>query len=320
MIDAKQLKARCEMNWEDFPGHPWYVDKPTYRRYRFVDNGSDILAIAHLDYVGPNKSFGLMEHGGKHKAFHGGMDDRAGAYIILDLLLSLLGDKPYDILLTDGEETHASTAGIFTPPKGRKYKWMFEFDREGVDAVMYDYGSDKWDKTLKNYGWSPHRGTGSDICYLYDLGCIGFNFGNGNHEGHTAWNHVDLMEMESSVKWFVKFYGDYKNKALPFNEKTNRRKDEAVVVQSYMGGEWGRGDFSKVYWYDNDWHQYAKGDKRNKKGGRKNLGYKPDYVFDFCEECGLCDELDPETFLCLQCSKKVELEGVYRSTYKWRNT
>lgn len=312
-MDIKQLKKRCEMNWADFEGEVWSTDKP-YRQYRLIDNGQSVLAIAHLDYVGRNKTFDTMWHEGRQKAFHGGMDDRSGAYIILDLLPQLLQEMPYDVLLTTDEESHQSTAEIFAPP--RAYNWMFEFDREGLDAVMYDYGNEEWDAKLKSYGWRVDRGTGSDICKLYHLGCRGFNFGNGNHDGHTIWNNVDLLEMETSVNWFLKFWKDHRHLGLPFNEKTDRRKTNYVTTTYWGGGgAWSDNPVpnygGRDYRWDEDGQDWTKLKRKKKKRG--------ELLVEPCEDCGTLAELDPNYYLCERCRTRYEKEGVTKpSSYGFR--
>lgn len=351
-----KFKRRCEARFEDFEGVHMEIPEKPEKRYRFIDNGKDILAIAHLDYIGGNHSFGVMKHNGIYKAFHGGMDDRSGAYIILDHIPAELGETPYDILLTDCEERGQSTGQYFSPPEGRTYKWMFEFDREGLDCATYDFGSDDLDKVIKKHGWNPVRGSLTDMCKMYDLGCRGFNFGNGNHNGHGEWNHVVLSELETSATWFCEWYKAFKDTAFPFDEKKDRRKySYSSNVKVWRNGKWIDDDGSAAEGYEGygygfygsglgEWdyvtHSYkpkSNNGKHKKKskgirllgsgvavvgGGQeeKDADQLPTSVYDQCDECDTYKELDPQTYLCEDCTKHwTEDLGMRPTNYRWRN-
>ena len=328
-MNTKELERRTLMLPADFEGQVWELPSKPERWYKFIDNGKDVLAIAHLDHVCPNQSFGTMNHNGVQKAF-GAMDDRAGCYLILDYLPKLLGGMPYDVLLTIGEEHSQSTAEIFKPP--RKYKWMFQFDREGLDCATYDYGTDELDTEIKKYGWNPVRGSSTDICYLYKQGCRGFNFGMGGHLSHTEWNHVVMSELDTSARWFVKWWADHKDEAFPFNEKTDRRKQATYV---YSGGkwEWGRWEgyyqddpnYYRIHVWDQKTGKYVLREENGKKGKKDKNSRHPttyaaaDYVFDRCEDCDEVVELDPESYLCRSCVERYAAKGVYQTRYQWRD-
>jgi len=104
------------------------------RKFYFMDNEADILAVAHLDTVQQTVKFSMDKKNGLIHSPQ--LDDRLGAYIILE---HLLRDMNYDVLLTIDEEKGRSTARSFN--NGKKYNWMFSFDRRGTDAVMYQYES-----------------------------------------------------------------------------------------------------------------------------------------------------------------------------------
>ncbi|GAF93879.1 unnamed protein product, partial [marine sediment metagenome] len=94
----------------------------------FIDNGGDILGVAHsdnygTDYGGNNTHFNIIEN----RIYNASLDDRAGVYILLDLLPKL--NIKCDVLITIDEEIGASSAQLFETEK--EYNWMFEFDRTG---------------------------------------------------------------------------------------------------------------------------------------------------------------------------------------------
>jgi hypothetical protein len=101
-INLTKLRNRCYAEVTDFYGEG-EVSFTASGAYIYKDNGSDILAIAHLDTVQSMKHFYTIDLGGERVVFNAQLDDRLGAYIILDLLPTL-GVK-CDILLTEGEES-----------------------------------------------------------------------------------------------------------------------------------------------------------------------------------------------------------------------
>lgn len=190
---VKSLKYRCEQD-----------DLVQPDSYTHIDNGSDILAVAHVDYV--NLPYHFYQEGDIVCCPR--LDDRLGVWVILDLLPQLIN---VDVLLTTNEEIGQSTGQFFKPNK--QYNWMFQFDRAGTDVVMYHYETPKLRRILQRNGFRAGRGSFSDISYM-DLGCSGFNFGVGYHLQHTIDCYADLQDTYSMVGKFVKFYDKYKNKEM----------------------------------------------------------------------------------------------------------
>jgi hypothetical protein len=104
-VNLRQLRKRCKMT--KYPGDQispglWYTD-----------NGSNILGVAHLDYVPQTTHFGSVRIVPGHYSivYSGQLDDRLGVYTLLDLLPQCGLD--FDILLTTDEERCMSTAQDF---------------------------------------------------------------------------------------------------------------------------------------------------------------------------------------------------------------
>jgi hypothetical protein len=150
-----------------------------------IDRGSKILAVAHLDWV-------LWDHPTYYNQYVccPQLDDRLGAWVILDLLPSW--GLEYDVLLCDSEEVGNSTAQYFKTEK--EYNWMFEFDRSGTETVMYQYEQPRYTKILRDFQFDVGIGSFSDIAYLDELGCAGFNFGTGYYHEHTYRCFADLTD------------------------------------------------------------------------------------------------------------------------------
>lgn len=178
----------------------------------FIDRGSSVLGVAHVDFVGD-------EH--RKPRWDGStitsnrLDDRLGVWLMLNYLPSI--GINFDLLLTTDEEIGQSTAEHFQPQK--QYNWMFQFDRRGDDVVMYDYESDECVELLIDYSFEVGRGSFSDICMLGGLGCRGFNFGTGYHNEHTPNCHANLKHTLKNAKKFAKFFREVCNVHLQYEQE-----------------------------------------------------------------------------------------------------
>lgn len=271
-IDYDLLSARCKMEREEF-NHPDYGEyvplirsgydtyssfydpktKTTTRTpkhvedeetfYIYKDNGAKVLAVAHLDTVVSTWSNWTFERAvlGSNRnketcIFNAQLDDRLGVYILLDLLPLYLGDKAYDILLTNDEEVSASTAADFIPPEGKEYNWIFQFDRRGTGAVLYDYEDAAW-RAVVAEDFRVDVGSYSDICKLYKLGVKGLNVGTGYHDEHNDLCYMVEEEVTAQIERFIRFFR--RNQFTKFPHVHTVRK-------SYYGGAWN----------DEDWDGY----------------------------------------------------------------
>lgn len=197
-MSTQTLRYRCEQ-----PA----ADLLEGARYRYIDRGASILGVAHCDYVG----CGLKHFAQRgNKVYSTRLDDRLGVHLLLDQLPKM-GIR-FDVLLTDDEEIGQSTASEFVAPSGKRYNWIFQFDRRGTDCVTYDFD-----------GMIPHvekyfrhgRGTFSDICQLEHLGCGGMNIGTGYYHEHTSRSFADLGETYQQCKRFAKFFAEYQGTHIP---------------------------------------------------------------------------------------------------------
>lgn len=221
-LDTGVLAAVCELPETDF-GRTYDMQtceveqKKPYDFFHFRDNGSSILAVAHLDTVMP------AERRGAHFAdteagpviFSGALDDRLGAYIILELLPSL--GVTFDWLLTTGEERGQSTAKLFGSPKD--YNWIIEFDRGGTDVVMYQYESPETRALVRASGATVGDGLLSDISYMEDVGIKAFNWGTGYRDYHGPRSHAYLADTVTMVGHFLRFHQANKNLVMPHEKK-----------------------------------------------------------------------------------------------------
>jgi hypothetical protein len=206
------------------------MQRPPDDAYFFQDNGSDILAVAHLDTVmfSDERTANFVDTEAGPVVFSGALDDRLGAYIILELLPKL--GITCDILLTVGEENGASTAGFFETDK--HYHWMIEFDRGGTDVVMYQYEDPDTMDLVRKAGARIGDGSFSDVSYLEHLEIKGFNWGVGYQDYHGPRSHAFLEVTFKMVAQFLIFHEANADTYLPH--------DMDEVDNSWWGGYFKR--------------------------------------------------------------------------------
>ena len=217
---ADDLKRICESN--DFRSYGKRVDLAPAedghdRFYYYADNGASVLAVAHLDHVQGDGTAQIVETNAGLLVTSGALDDRLGAYVILELLPRL--GVTCDWLLTTDEEIGRSTASDFVTEKD--YNWIIEFDRGGTDVVMYDYETDELCELVEASGARVGKGSYSDICYLEHLECSAFNWGVGYQDYHGPRSHAWLEDTFRMVARFLKFYRANKDEYLPYEPVQN---------------------------------------------------------------------------------------------------
>lgn len=265
-FDRDALKRVCEMHETDFEAAYGLrkveidpMDLPRFHDaednfYLHLDRGSDILAVAHLDtcvrHEQRTTQF-LKTGGGEEVCFSGALDDRLGAYTILELLPKL--GIEHDLLLTVGEEQGNSTAQFFDPPEGKKYNWLIEFDRGGTDVVMYQYDSPELRALVRASGARPSDGSFSDIAYLGHLGSKGLNWGVGYRDYHTTRGHVWLQDYWMMIGHYLKFHKANADLILPHSRADERRNGWiGGGYGSYGVAGGGSGPYGNGNWWDEE--------------------------------------------------------------------
>jgi hypothetical protein len=218
-FDADALARICTA--EDFSRYARRFDLAPGRYgqdrfYYYQDNGSPILAVAHLDTVQDNGACTVTQTAAGLLACSGALDDRLGAYVILELLPRL--GIVCDWLLTTDEEIGRSTAADFAGlDDDKEYNWMIQFDRGGTDVVAYQYDSPELVELVEESGARVDIGSYSDICELDDLGCVGLNWGVGYQDYHSARSHAWLDDTFRMVARFEKFHRANADKHLAYD-------------------------------------------------------------------------------------------------------
>lgn len=274
-----------------FPHHQ-HKGRGKKQRHVYVDNGAPILLVAHIDTV-QTPRLDRVNRGA-------GFDDRLGVY----LGHKLVQERPdlFDLLLTDYEETCATTATYFTPT--HDYNLVVELDREGEDYVDYGLASDDLHTVLKANGFRQGVGSFSDICAMDHVKCNKINLGLGTKHSHSKDSGFDMGVFERQVKRLMDFVTLYRDRQWP--EATGRRG-------------W--------YWFNDDevcdrclTHVPLRKLNYNHHRDRWECDdcFKPD---KWCEECESCGDLHPiedliydplyDGFMCSTCHHALHEEDVY---------
>ncbi len=232
-FDPAALVRVCEMGQDDFGRYARRVELDPHedgsaRFYYHVDNGADVLAVAHLDHVQPDATAHVVDTAAGPLAVSGALDDRLGAYVILELLPRL--GVVCDWLLTTDEEIGGSTADEFDTLK--PYDWIIEFDRGGTDVVLYQYETTELVELVEAAGADVGIGSYSDICSLDHLGCAALNWGVGYADYHSAKSHAWLNDTFRMVARYLRFHRDNAGTLLAHDLDY---RDEVEVEGDYWG-------------------------------------------------------------------------------------
>lgn len=246
----EDIHCRPTESFEDFGKR---INIEENRNLFFRNNGGNVLMIAHLDSTMPASHFGTDygrgDREGHHLIWSPTVDDRLGAFVLVELLPKLIkqaGLPPIDILLTDDEECGRSTASFFdrTLADNRQYNWMGQFDRMKMDVVHYQYTSPDWLGVLR--GKFPHVEWGmlSDICKLERLGCSGANFGCAYYDytSFRAW--ADLDELAMMVTLWMEFYREQHEKYFKHEERRWEDLDDDIIFE---GDFYDEEKFSQIH-------------------------------------------------------------------------
>lgn len=216
---------RTEITVADKKGQRWIEEDSS--RFNFIDNGGDILIVAHTDSVTDHPRVDAD----KHAIASPVLDNRIGVWLAL-CELPRYGIKA-DILLTEGEETGQSTAFFFRTEK--KYNWIAEFDRMGFDCALYQYMDADTCEMVAKAGYTPVHGSFTDICDLGHLGVKAFNFGVCYRDYHSERAHIITAELHVAIQMFLYFYDMYKDTVMPHD---NTAKKYYGKYSKWYSGSW----------------------------------------------------------------------------------
>lgn len=252
-FDPELLKEYCYAPFEHFFELGEVIDTPTGSAV-WIKRGSKVLGVAHMDTVfAKDTEQHFIENGDFIFAYN--LDDRLGAYILLEVLPQL--GIVVDVLLTEGEETGQSTGGYFQP-KSAKYNWMFQFDRAGTDAVMYQYLDNKpFRSALEDTGFHTAHGLFSDIAFMDHLGICGVNFGCAYYFNHGPDSLMNVPQCLAMIRAFAHFYlsnRDTRYKYTPAPKWNDKKQSKGSHIYTWNGDKWSAeswetpapGDFDRI--------------------------------------------------------------------------
>ncbi len=203
MTDKNQLKEfwfrSTKYIFRDL--NEFVLDKGRIDKHRvFIDRGSDVLVMAHLDTVQKPK-WNKLSH---NVLYASGLDDRLGCFLAYQISEEL----GLDLLLTDHEE-RGGTTGMFQTLKD--YNWIAEFDRGGDDVVTYDLDCPEFLDALDEF-FTVGDGLYSDIASLDTTACcVNIGIGYDRRSAHGKDNFADLSITADQVKQFKEFYAIHKD-------------------------------------------------------------------------------------------------------------
>jgi len=309
-INYAVLRQVCSMKEKEFEIYGETVTT-TRGTYVYIDNGADVLGIAHRDSVEDSFHFSVYKVNDIQWVFNPQLDDRLGVFTMLDMLPKM-GIK-IDVLLTTGEEKGQTTGNLFKPEK--KYNWMFEFDRMKGDVVHYQYGSGKLKKALNKAGFKDiGTGSASDISQMDHLGCEGFNVGCGYEDYHGVWARANMHTYINQLSKFNRFYSKYKDIHFPYTKPAYLPvKHSTPTPSTQTAGGWRHEKKWNPYGYSSEeWEGNPPVDEKNTCidcGCPVEISALYDNVCirhqTFYRECVLCDSVVEHrkmvTDMCPQC-------------------
>lgn len=247
-MDIAEFGDLATLAWKS--PHKWKND-PELRTF-YIDSGAKekakILAVGHLDVNGkPTKQPAYSAF--RHTIHARQLDDRLGVWMIL-WLLPHFTKVPYDILLTDGEESGQSTAKIIDKAKLEemqafredgevRWNWMFEMDRQGTNMVSYEYESPEVIALCEKSGWHHEQGSYTDIRDLHILKRVGFNFGIGYHGQHSDGCKGSLLDVIKCCMRTAHMIDTQGDNTLVWTPKVSSHVNHSAY--QYQGGYYGQG-------------------------------------------------------------------------------
>ena len=286
-IDSKRLKHHCTIPMEKyFSDYENLVIESRGERYIFINNDSKILGVCHTDTVFP-KSREYIRYNVQGDIFHFSpcLDDRLGIYAMMDFIPLNFGIN-LDFLLTENEEIGNSTAIFFESQKS--YNWIVEFDRMGLNPVIYQFRGEKWENAIASQKLRIAHGTFSDISELTHLGIMGINWGIGYNNAHSKLCNVRERDFIKSMMDFKRFYEVNQSITFPFPEFRGKRikknpsqnvktelykwQGNTMLIKKYRDGKKREGKYITCEYCRGDFMEYE-------------LEYSDELECYLCENC-----------------------------------
>ena len=187
----------------------------TAGKYEFIaaKGTIPIVLVAHLDTVFKegNRSQMLIYHDSEQGVWWSpnglGADDRAGVYMILQIL-EQTNLRPH-ILFTTDEESKATGASAVCGKKDDLFgdiSYIIELDRQGYrECVFYECDNPEFEKFIEGFGFTTQSGTFTDISIICpDWEVAGVNLSVGYIYEHSRIEHFYEAMWKDTYKKVVK--------------------------------------------------------------------------------------------------------------------
>lgn len=198
----------------------------------YAEGNFPVLLVAHLDTV--HRELPKLMIYDKEKNIISspqgiGGDDRAGVYIVLEVI------KRYNcsVLFCEDEEIGCVGSGKFAETKLAKeldFNYIIEFDRANAnDAVFYQCANPDFEDFITKEFYEKAYGSFTDICEIAPvIGCAAVNLSCGYYNPHTTNEYVNLTEMEESIEAACKIL-----------ERTTENDKFEYIEAEYDYEDWG---------------------------------------------------------------------------------
>lgn len=176
--------------------------KPKVRRgFLYAAGTVPVLLVAHLDTV-HRQSVSIICYSRDGRVLMSpqgiGGDDRAGVYMVLQLLQT----HRCHVLFCEDEECGGIGAREFVDSGiAPKVNYIVEMDRRGSeDAVFYDCDNPEFTEFVCSFGFVEDLGSFSDISVIAPhLGVAAVNISAGYYNEHTLHEFIDMNAVETNI-------------------------------------------------------------------------------------------------------------------------
>lgn len=198
----------------------------------YAEGNFPVLLVAHLDTV--HRELPKLMIYDKEKNIISspqgiGGDDRAGVYIVLEVI------KRYNcsVLFCEDEEIGCVGSGKFAETNLAReldVNYIIEFDRANAnDAVFYQCANQDFEDFITKEFYKKAYGSFTDICEIAPvIGCAAVNLSAGYYNPHTIDEYVNLTEMEESIEAACKIL-----------ERTTENDKFEYIDEEYDYEDWG---------------------------------------------------------------------------------
>ena len=195
----------------------YYKNVVSTDRYVYAKGNIPIALVAHLDTVFPLPPTDVFYDREQNVIWSPqglGADDRAGVYIIFQILRTTKL-RPHLIFTTDEEK--GMLGSIFLTKKERKpfaeMKYIIQLDRRGVnDCVFYDCDNKDFTKYVESFGFKKAFGSFSDISEICpEWGIAGVNLSVGYVSEHSEKEHLYVDVLKNTQTRVIEMLKDAEN-------------------------------------------------------------------------------------------------------------